>query len=744
MLKDKGHWGVDILSAPISDILSGSAYASYRAALLSMQKVMAESVSASLGVIYTNGEEISHYSLPYDEVHQALFSSDELRAELAERLQKSNYTETAFIFTLVGNLFFSVCPVFSKADAPPLAYVLIGPFWQNFPNEYQSQKIQSYFSWNNEQLATAFYNNPPTRCIPQESCTDLANSMANFIAQMSEMHTKQQEAVNTLSCLYDMSTDIGRSLDVNEILPSILNKAMRVLKAESGCISLLDESKQNLHLYIKEGPDKPFSCTHNVPIGKDLRDWLNEENCESITNSSDSCTLKVPLSDDSSCLGSIRVVSPFKGHYDSNDLQILRIIAGYSSSSLAKAIVYQKAMRQYEELRALQEIGNSLNSSIDVPKTLHKVLDHACSLLGAKNASLMLLEPDRQHLRIREAKGLSEQVIANTRVKLGERVSGKVALQGHPVSLPRGLSSSGEEMEAALCVPLKVSDKVIGVLNVRGHYDSNEFTDDDIDLATRLASMSAAAIENAELHNKLQNLFVESITALANAIDARDPYTRGHSERVAAFSVLIAERLNFTAEEIWNLRNAALLHDIGKIRIRDNILNKPDKLSNEEYEEMQRHAVYGAGIMMPVKSFRPLIPYILHHHEWYNGAGYPDRKRGNEIPLCARIICVADSFDAMTSDRPYRKGMPIEKAIKIIRENRGSQFDPDIADIFIELYYENKLQPIMKSLNSTGSHDALEGDGQHDVITSDVGGKAVVWRSAIKEAIEAVKHKRNN
>ena len=98
----------------------------------------------------------------------------------------------------------------------------------------------------------------------------------------------------------------------------------------------------------------------------------------------------------------------------------------------------------------------------------------------------------------------------------------------------------------------------------------------------------------------------------------------------------------------------------------------------------------------------------------------------------------------MTSDRPYRKGMPIEKAIKIIRENRGSQFDPDIADIFIELYYENKLQPIMKSLNSTGSHDALEGDGQHDVITSDVGGKAVVWRSAIKEAIEAVKHKRNN
>lgn len=733
---------MDVLATPITKILSGASYASYRSALLSMQKVMAQSVSASLGVIYTNGEEISHYSLPHDDAHQALFSSQKLRADVAERLQQKNgQAKEAFIFTLAGNLFFSVCPVLSVNNNTPLAYVLIGPFWQNAPDEEQSSQVQTYFGWSSEQLAAAFYNNPPARCLPQDSCTKLANSMADFIVQMTEMHAHQQEAANTLSCLYEMSLEIGSSLNVNEILPLVLEKAIQLLKAEAGSISLLDESKQNLHIYLKEGPNKPFSSVHNVPIGKDLRSWLDEENCEGIIEEANLCTLKVPLSDESSCIGSIRVSSSHKGAYSSDDLQILRIIASYSSSSLAKAIVYQKAMRQYEELRALQEIGNSLNSSIDVPKTLHKVLDHACSLLGARNASLMLLEPDRQHLRIREAKGLSQQVIDTTRVRLGERVSGKVALQGNPISLPRGISSTGEELEAALCVPLKVSDKVIGVLNVRGHSDSNEFTDDDIDLATRLASMSAAAIENAELHDKLQNLFVESITALANAIDARDPYTRGHSERVAAFSVLIAERLNFTTNEIWNLRNAALLHDIGKIRIRDNILNKPDKLSNEEYEEMQRHAVYGAGIMMPVKSFRPLIPYILHHHEWYNGAGYPDRKRGNEIPLCARIICVADSFDAMTSDRPYRKGMPIEKAIKIIRENRGSQFDPDIADVFIELYYEHKLQPVMRSLNSTGSRDALEGDGQHDVITSEAGGRAVVWRSAIKEAIEAVKSK---
>ncbi|MGM9998609.1 MAG: HD domain-containing phosphohydrolase [Candidatus Bruticola sp.] len=729
---------MDIFATPISNILSHYSYTNYKAALLSMQKVMAESVSASIGVIRVNGEDLSHYSLPNDKAHQALFSSPKLLTELSERLSVIKEINTATLFSWVGNLFFSVCPV--AINKAVFAYVLIGPFWQNSPNEQQIELMEQYFGWSSEELAGALYNNPVTRCMAQESCSSLACAMADFIIKMRELSNRQQEAANALSCLYDMSTDIGRSLEINDILPSILERAMQVFNADAGSISLLDESKQNLHIYLKEGPQKPFSSAHNVPIGKDLREWLTEESSESLTNSDGLCTLKVPLSDDSSCIGSIRVSSYTPEVYNQDDLQILHVIASYSSSSLSKAIVYQKAMRQYEELRALQEIGSSLNSSIDVPKTLHKVLDHACSLLGAKNASLMLLEPDKQHLRIREAKGLSQQVIDNTRVRLGERVSGKVAQQGRPVSLPRGISSTGEELEAALCVPLKVSDKVIGVLNVRGHNDSNEFTEDDIDLATRLASMSAAAIENAELHDKLQNLFVESITALANAIDARDPYTRGHSERVAAFSVIIAERLNFTTEEIWDLRNAALLHDIGKIRIRDHILNKPDKLSNEEYEEMQRHAVYGAGIMMPVKSFRPLIPYILHHHEWYNGAGYPDRKRGNEIPLCARIICVADSFDAMTSDRPYRKGMPIEKAIRIINENRGSQFDPGIADVFIELYHENKLQPIMKRLNSTGSHDALHSN-DHNVITSEAGGKAVIWKVAIKTALENVRNK---
>ena len=183
-------------------------------------------------------------------------------------------------------------------------------------------------------------------------------------------------------------------------------------------------------------------------------------------------------------------------------------------------------------------------------------------------------------------------------------------------------------------------------------------------------------------------------TSLANAIDARDPYTHGHSERVAKLAVAVGERLNFTEQEIWDLRHAALLHDIGKIRVPDEILNKPQALDDAEYTEMQRHTIYGAAIMRPVQSFRHLAPSILHHHERYDGQGYPEHLQGEEIPLAARIISLVDSFDAMVTDRPYRKGMEPRQALEIICAQSGRQFDPRLVEVFAQLFREGKLLPL--------------------------------------------------
>jgi putative nucleotidyltransferase with HDIG domain len=169
-------------------------------------------------------------------------------------------------------------------------------------------------------------------------------------------------------------------------------------------------------------------------------------------------------------------------------------------------------------------------------------------------------------------------------------------------------------------------------------------------------------------------------------LDARDPYTAGHSKRVAEFSVLIAKQCNWSSKDIDLLNKSALLHDIGKIGIRDDVLLKEGKLTNEEFDQIKRHPVIGEEIVKGVQlteELLPILPGIKHHHERLDGCGYPDRLKGDEIPVFGRLIAVADAFDAMTSDRPYRKGMPIEKAFSILEEGKGTQWDPEFVDAFL-------------------------------------------------------------
>ncbi len=359
-------------------------------------------------------------------------------------------------------------------------------------------------------------------------------------------------------------------------------------------------------------------------------------------------------------------------------------------------------------MSALYKIGTSLSSSMDKQKTLKMVINYAKSLLGAQNCSLMLLNQDTGDLKIVMAYGLSRSIIANSVLKLGQGIAGKTALYGKPILLKKGYKASGshieskaEEIPSAISVPIKLHDKVIGVINVSKSIDENDFTEAHQELLVMFANQAAVALENSRLMEELQELFVQSITALANAIDARDRYTKGHSQRVTIYSMEIAKRLSIRKEELDMLQYAALLHDIGKINIRDSILNKPEKLSDEEYSEMKKHPEYGAKIMEPVKRFSKLLPYMYHHHEKFAGEGYPYHLKGEEIPLIARIITVADSFDAMTSDRPYRKGRSIEYALDELKNCSGSQFDPDVVEVFCRFIQEKGKEFVKKLIKRT-------------------------------------------
>jgi HD-GYP domain-containing protein (c-di-GMP phosphodiesterase class II) len=173
------------------------------------------------------------------------------------------------------------------------------------------------------------------------------------------------------------------------------------------------------------------------------------------------------------------------------------------------------------------------------------------------------------------------------------------------------------------------------------------------------------------------------VRTLVSALDAKDAYTRGHSERVALFSKRIAEHLGYDDVATEKLYLSGLLHDVGKIGVSDAVLRKPDRLTPEEFAEIKRHPDEGWGILLELEQLRYVLPGVLHHHEQVNGTGYPDGLKGEQIPLDARIMAVADAYDAMTSDRAYRKGMPHEKAMEIIREGSGSQWDSDVVDAFL-------------------------------------------------------------
>ncbi len=191
----------------------------------------------------------------------------------------------------------------------------------------------------------------------------------------------------------------------------------------------------------------------------------------------------------------------------------------------------------------------------------------------------------------------------------------------------------------------------------------------------------------AEKHYQLRTAYVQTIRALAEAVDAKDAYTRGHSERVGVYASKIAREMNFAKDFIERVYIAGLLHDVGKIGVRDAVITKPDRLTPEEYEEIKKHPEIGARILEPVDFLKDVAPCVRHHHEWYDGStrGYPDRLRGDQIPLPSRIILVADTVEAMTSDRPYRKALSLEAVVSEVHKYSGTQFDPKVTKSFLSL-----------------------------------------------------------
>lgn len=266
-------------------------------------------------------------------------------------------------------------------------------------------------------------------------------------------------------------------------------------------------------------------------------------------------------------------------------------------------------------------------------------------------------------------------------------------------------------IKANLCVPCYFKRELLGVLVLGEKISGEKFSREEMGFFVTLANDAAMAIANAQLIENLQQkvgevkelylrehrIFIHTSIALAAAIDARDPYTHGHTERVTNYCIAIAKEL-YGIPEMANYKNfretlqiSALLHDIGKIGVPDHVLNKYGKLTPEEYEEIKKHSIIGATILHPIKELGDVAREVRHHQESYDGSGYPDGLKGNNIPLIARIISVADAFDAMTTNRPYRKKKSAEEALFELKRCSGAQFDPVIVSAFLLAYEKGNI-----------------------------------------------------
>jgi putative nucleotidyltransferase with HDIG domain len=340
----------------------------------------------------------------------------------------------------------------------------------------------------------------------------------------------------------------------------------------------------------------------------------------------------------------------------------------------------------YEELSLISTISAKLGSEMDVDTVCRLVVEEADRVLAARTTFIMLLDTEQNDLATRFSLGRDRVAAGGFRADITSGLIGHVFRQGEPVTVcdidADGRISLPWPVKSILCVPLIADAKPLGMLIVTDKLSGEEFWSPELKLMGIFASEVASSLRKAYLYEVINKLFLSTVEALATAIDAKDPYTYGHSRRVARISVAICAELGMAKERIRSVELASFLHDIGKIGTPESILQKPGSLLPEEYEKIKEHPAKGAEILSTIDEFREIVTWIRHHHEWFDGKGYPDRIAEEEIPLEARVITIADAFDAMTTDRPYRKGMQPDTVLKIMEQFARVQFDPRILGAF--------------------------------------------------------------
>jgi PAS domain S-box-containing protein len=546
-----------------------------------------------------------------------------------------------------------------------------------------------------------------------------ANQAATAIENARQFEIEQRHFQES-ETLRQAAEAITSTLDIQQVLALILDNLNRVVPFDTAGVFLIESEKVRLTAFkgttAKENIiDKVFPASNALlqeiwrtkkPII--LKNAQNDSRYEKWVVNQTCGWMGIPLIARGNIIGYITIDSLKVAAYNDHDANLAMTFAHQAAAVIENARLYERGEQQIRQLTVLRDIDSAISSSFDLRVTLNLLIGYAARELNADAIAVLLYNSDLKSLSLYASTGFTNK--HNTllsHIRLGEGFAGRVVLQRklvHVADLNKSVDFSlapyivGENFKSYYGVPLLGKGQIKGVMEVFTREETHP-DPDWLNFLHTLAGQAAIAIDNVQLFKNLQRSNQELIlaydTTLAGwgrALELRDKETQGHTDRVVELTIELARRTGIEGEELTHIMRGALLHDIGKMGIPDNILHKPGPLTEEEWVIMRQHPQYAYDLMYPIPYLRPALDIPYAHHERWDGSGYPRGLKGEDIPLAARIFAVVDIWDALLYKRVYRDAWPEEQVLEYLKNTAGIELDPDIVENFLELLEEERYK----------------------------------------------------
>jgi putative nucleotidyltransferase with HDIG domain len=612
----------------------------------------------------------------------------------------------------------------SLAEAAGVQYVLTKP-----------AEPQAILELVNTALGEIGASIPSSRVTTNHLLDPLQVVSAKLTAKMGELGGLSLR----LSELIELGIEIGAERDPQRLLEKFCESARHVLRAEYAAVGILEKDGRTLQRFITSGMDpETVSRLGPPPTGKGMLGVLLKEHqavrLRDLTADPRSAGfppghprmrsfLGCPIGTSLQIYGNLYLTEKIGAEeFSEEDERLALTLAAQVAVAYENAHLYYDIQRhaaslqieiserrkaeakianQLQRLSVLRTIDLVITTSFDLRVTLEIILQHVVTQLQVDAAAILTYDPAATELEFAAGHGFRGSAIAGLRLRLGEDYAGRAALERRLIHIPdlsqavhrlaKAELIAGEEFISFHAVPLVAKEKVMGVLEIfhRAPLDPDP---DWLNFLQTLAGQTAIAIDNAELFNHLQRsnsdlirAYDATIEGWSHALDLRDKETEGHTQRVTQMAMKLASAMGISEAELVHVRRGALLHDIGKMGVPDQILLKPAPLTEAEWEIMHRHPQFAYDMLSPIDFLHPALEIPYCHHEKWDGSGYPRGLQGERIPFAARIFSVVDVWDAVRSDRPYRPAWTQEKALEHIRSLSGTYFDPKVVQTFLDM-----------------------------------------------------------